>query len=127
MEEERSTEALPGPTSGRPPLIHHNTLGFFHSGVYVYTPLVHIHNTRTGTGRLINPNDNRCLQIEKARVKMTGHSKMFVFCRVSPINTRLFCYITCTFKRTSLWLFRFKFHNLSPLKICKICKKGTNC
>ena len=32
----RSTEALPGPTSGGPPLIHH-------SGVYVYTPLVRMH------------------------------------------------------------------------------------
>ena len=53
----------------------------------------------------------------KKKFKVTGHSKMFFFCRVSPISTRLFCSITCTFKRPSLR----SLHNLSPygLKIRK--------
>ena len=34
--------------------------------------------------------------------------KITFICRVSPIRTILFCYITFTFKRTSLWLFRFE-------------------
>ena len=56
----------------------------------------------------------------------------FFFCRVSPISARLFCYIACTCKRSSLRLFRFKFHNVTPFwfkirKSIENIKKGTNC
>ena len=66
-------------------------------------------------------------------LKVTGHSKIEFFCRVSPISTRLFCYTTFTFKRTSLWLFRSKISQLvpfwikNPQNLSEICKKGTNC
>ena len=40
--------------------------------------------------------------------------KNVIFCRVSPISTRLFCYITCTFKRPSLRLLRFKISQFVP-------------
>ena len=49
-------------------------------------------------------------------LKVTGHSKMLYFCRVSPISTRLFCYITCIFKRPSLQLFRFKISQFVPFR-----------
>ena len=42
---------------------------------------------------------------------------LFLFCRVSSIITRLFCYITCTFKCKSLRLFRFKISQFVPLWI----------
>ena len=44
-----------------------------------------------------------------------------------------FCYITCTFKRTRLRLFRLKISQCIPFRIknlqnlSKTCKKGTNC
>ena len=41
-------------------------------------------------------------------------------CRVSPISTRPFCYVTCTFKRLSLWLFRFKISQFVPFCIFSI-------
>ena len=47
--------------------------------------------------------------------------------------TRLFCWITVTFKRPSLRLFRFKiaqfvpFWNINPQNLSKICKNGANC
>ena len=46
------------------------------------------------------------------------------FCRVSPISTTLFCYITCILKRPSLR--DLKFHNLSPFawKHLKVRQKG---
>ena len=48
------------------------------------------------------------------------------------ISTRIVCYIKCTFKRTSLWLRRFKISRVPFLiedlqNVSKICKKGTNC
>ena len=52
----------------------------------------------------------------------------------SKVTQQLFfCYITCTFKRTSLLLFRFKISQCVPFwiknlqNLSKICKKGTNC
>ena len=43
------------------------------------------------------------------QVKVTGHSNKFFFCRITPISTRrFFLFITWTFKRQSLKLFRFK-------------------
>ena len=47
--------------------------------------------------------------------KVTGHSKKKKICGDSPISTRLFCCITCTYKRPSLWLFRFKIFTICPL------------
>ena len=49
-------------------------------------------------------------------------SQNFIFCRVSPVSTRIFCYITCTFKRTSLRLFRFKISQCVPFLIEKLQK-----
>ena len=46
--------------------------------------------------------------------------KLNFFCRVSPNSTRLFCYITCTIKRTSFRLFRFKISQSVPFLIKKI-------
>ena len=49
------------------------------------------------------------------------------------ISTRHFCNITCTFKSTSLRLFRFKISQIVlfrikiPQNLSKICIKGTNC
>ena len=40
--------------------------------------------------------------------------KIEFFCRVSQISTSLFCYITCTFKRTILRFFRFKISQCVP-------------
>ena len=63
---------------------------------------------------------------------LTGHSKIKFFCRVSPIQYRTFCYVTCTFKRTSLRLFRFKISQFVPfLHICYrfwgfLIQNGTN-
>ena len=60
---------------------------------------------------------------------LTGHSKILFLCRVSPISTRLSCYIRCIFKRPSLRLFRFKILQFVPFWIknpqnrSKICKK----
>ena len=48
-----------------------------------------------------------CINNVSLFVKVTDHSKIQFFSWVSPISTRLFCCITCTFKRSSLWLFRF--------------------
>ena len=42
------------------------------------------------------------------QLKVNGHSKIEFFCRVSPISTRLFCYITCTYKRPSLRFLYYK-------------------
>ena len=59
--------------------------------------------------------------------------KLIFFCKVSPIRTRLFCFITCTFKRTSLRLFRFKITQCFPFLHIFVrffgflIKKGTNC
>ena len=45
----------------------------------------------------------------------------------------LFCYITCTLKRSCLRLFRFRISQFvpflirNPQNLSKICKKGTNC
>ena len=53
------------------------------------------------------------------------------FCRVSPISTRFFCHITCTFKHPCLQLFRFEIAQFVPFWIknpqnpWKIVKKGT--
>ena len=63
---------------------------------------------------------------------MTGDSKKIV--GFPPWVQEFLLYIihiTCTFKRTSLRLFRFKIHNLSPFwwnlqNLYKICIKGTN-
>ena len=65
-------------------------------------------------------------------VKVTGHSKIKKFVGFPP-SKRLVCYITYTFKRTSLRLFKFNisqcvpFWNKNPQNLSKICKKGTNC
>ena len=65
--------------------------------------------------------------------KMTGHSKIKLFCRVFPVITRLFCYITCTFKRPSLRLFWLQISQFVPFlhifdKFCGfLIRKGTNC
>ena len=56
--------------------------------------------------------------------------KFDFFCRVSPISTRLFWNITCTFKRPSLRLFRFKIWQFVPFfhRFCGfLFKRGTNC
>ena len=45
---------------------------------------------------------------------VTGRSKIKLFCMVSPISTRLFCYITCIFKRPSLQLLRFQISRFVP-------------
>ena len=58
-------------------------------------------------------------------LKVTGHSKTnFFFVGFPPLVQDFFCYITCTFKRMSLWLFR-KFHSVPPfwLKIPKFYRK----
>ena len=62
-------------------------------------------------------------------LKVTGHSKILFFCRVSTISPRLFCFITCTFKRPSLQLFRFKISNYVPFciyidRFCGFLSKG---
>ena len=62
--------------------------------------------------------------------KVTGHSKIKFFGRVSPnISARLFCYITCIFKRPSLRIFWFKISQFVPfcMKTPKNPQKGTNC
>ena len=62
---------------------------------------------------------------------MIGHSKIKLFVGFPP--SVLFCYITCTFKRISHRLFRFKISQCvpflikNPQNISKISKKGTNC
>ena len=58
---------------------------------------------------------------------VTGHSKKF--CRVFPISSRLFCYLTCIFKRPSLLLFRFKISHLSPYGgfLGDFMQNGINC
>ena len=59
--------------------------------------------------------------------------KLNFSCRVSPISTRLFCYVACTFKSTSDRLFKLKisqcvsFLMKNQQNLLKICKKGTNC
>ena len=61
------------------------------------------------------------------------NQKLNSLSRVYPISTRLFCYVTRTFKRMSLRLFRFKISQFVPFWIknpqnpLKICKNGTNC
>ena len=66
-------------------------------------------------------------------IKVTDHSKIKFFCRVSPISTSFFCFITCTFKCTSLRLFRFKISQFVPfckkksVKSIENMQKGTNC
>ena len=62
---------------------------------------------------------------------MTGHSNFVFFCMVSPISTRLFCYITCTFKCLLLFIFEISqfvpfFHIFDRFCGFKI-KKGTHC
>ena len=66
-------------------------------------------------------------------LNVTGHSIFFWGGGVSPISTRLFCYITCSFKRTSLRLFRFEIAQFfpfwieNPQNLSEMCKKGSNC
>ena len=66
----------------------------------------------------------RPLCTQKSRIlKVTGHSKILIFCRVSPVrvSTRLFfCYIT-HFKMCPL------FDKKNPQNLSQICQKGTNC
>ena len=72
----------------------------------------------------------RLLQPFLHLLKVTGHSKIDFFCRVSSISTRLFFNVKCTFKRTSIRLFRFKisesvpFLIKNPQNLLKICKRG---
>ena len=62
-----------------------------------------------------------------------GHSNFLGF--PPAISTRLFCYISCKFKRPSLrYYLDWKFHILSPFCICIfdrffgfLIQKGTNC
>ena len=62
-----------------------------------------------------------------------GHSKIVFFVGFPHQYKTFFCYITCTFKRTSLLLFRFKISQCIPFwvknlqNLSKTCKKGTNC
>ena len=72
------------------------------------------------------------MEIVNCKLKVPGQKNYF-FCRVSPISKRLFCYITYTFKRPSLRLFRFKISQSVPFlhifdRFCGfLIKKGTKC
>ena len=74
---------------------------------------------------IIEPFSKGCVCHSKIKLKL-------IF-RVSPISTGLFCYITCTFKRSSLRLFRFKISQLVPFLhifdgFCGfLIQRGTHC
>ena len=71
-----------------------------------------------------------CCNLFSICLKWLVTQKLIFFCRVSSISTRLFFNVKCTFKRTSIRLFRFKisesvpFLIKNPQNLLKICKRG---